>query len=55
MVKGIIALEPLTDKTYVRLLVPEIVIDVDRTSPKRKRKRSAPPRKPEPDDSIMYR
>jgi len=55
MVKGVIALEPLSDKTYIRLLVPEIVIEVDRASPKRKKKRASPARRPEPDDSIMYR
>jgi hypothetical protein len=55
MVKGVIALEPLTDKTYIRLLVPEIVIDVDRSTPRKKRKRSAPTRDPQPDDSFMYR
>ena len=55
MVKGVIALEPLSDKTFIRLLVPEIIIDVDRTTRKKKRRRGPPPRVSEPDDSIMYR
>lgn len=55
MVKGVIALEPLSDKTYIRLLVPEIVIDVERTSPKRKKKRARPLPEREDGDSIMYR
>ena len=52
MVKGVIALEPLTDKTYIRLLVPEIQIETTGT-PKRKRskKRKEPPRV---QDSYMY-
>lgn len=52
MVKGVIALEPLTDKTYIRLLVPEIEFDVDKKGSRRKkpRKESASP----DDDSIMY-
>lgn len=54
MVKGVIALEPLTDKTYIRLLVPEIVLDVE---PKgtRKHKRKHRPAEQTDDDSIMYR
>ena len=55
MVKGVIALEPLSDKTFIRLLVPELIIDVDRTTAKKKRKRSRPVVEGEPDDSIMYR
>lgn len=50
MVKGIIALEPLSDKTYIRLLNPEIAIDTPHKKTIRKQ--------PEPkvsDDSIMYR
>ena len=57
MVKGVIALEPLSDKTYIRLLVPEIVVDVDSRG-RKKRKRGRPmPLKPADDvgDSIMYR
>ncbi len=57
MVKGVIALEPLSDKTFIRLLVPEIVIDVDRKGKKKRGKgRGVPPAGVEsPDDSIMYR
>ncbi len=52
MVKGVVALEPLSDKTYIRLLVPEMVFE---TSPskgsKKSKKRKEPPRT---DDSYMY-
>jgi len=52
MVKGIISLEPLSDKTFIRLLVPEIVVETDpKARDKRRRKRERPP---EPDDSMMY-
>src|SRR5512137_232954 len=54
MVKGVIALEPLSDKTFIRLLVPEIIIEVDRTLAKKKRKRPEPAVEREPEDSIMY-
>jgi predicted transcriptional regulator len=53
MVKGVIALEPLTDKTYIRLLVPELVLEKD---PKeKKRKRRSPESPVSVTDSIMYR
>lgn len=52
MVKGIIAFEPLSDKTYIRLLVPEIVVESDSKGKKGSRKR--PRRPPEDKDSIMY-
>jgi DNA-binding Lrp family transcriptional regulator len=57
MVKGIIAFEPLSDKTFIRLLVPEIVIEVDSKGKKNRRKsRPVPPLPGEgSDDSIMYR
>ena len=57
MVKGVIALEPLSDKTFIRLLVPEIVIDVDRKSKKKRGKGGAvhPLSAEGSDDSIMYR
>ena len=57
MVKGVIALEPLSDKTFIRLLVPEIVIDVDsKGKKKRRRGRAVPPLPVEGSgDSIMYR
>lgn len=54
MVKGVVALEPLSDKTFIRLLVPELVFEVDKKAAgkgKRPRKRT----KPELDESIMYR
>lgn len=52
MVKGVITLEPLTDKTYIRLLVPEIVMETTGTSKsKRSKKRKEPPRD---DDTYMY-
>ncbi len=49
MVKGVIQLEPLSDKTYIRLLVPEIVFE----TPEKSRKKR-PPRDTSWDDSIMY-
>jgi predicted transcriptional regulator len=53
MVKGVIELEPLTDKTYIRLLAPEIMFDVDKKD--RRRKKKSPPRETPPqNDSIMY-
>jgi DNA-binding Lrp family transcriptional regulator len=54
MVKGVIELEPLTDKTYIRLLVPEIVFEVDKKDRGRK-KRPSLREAPSEDDSIMYR
>lgn len=52
MVKGVIAFEPLSDKTYIRLLVPEIVVEPE---PKAKGSRGRRPRRPPEDrDSIMY-
>jgi hypothetical protein len=50
VVKGIIVLEPLSDKTYIRLLNPEI--EVASGEPKKPRHRPPPPAD---DDSIMYR
>ena len=57
MVKGVIALEPLSDKTFIRLLVPEIVIEVDKNGKKKRGKgRAVPPLPIEgSDDSMMYR
>jgi len=51
VLKGIIVLEPLSDKTYIRLLAPEI--DVAVTGRKSKGKKHPPA--PQLDDSIMYR
>jgi len=52
MVKGIIAFEPLSDKTYIRLLVPEIVVEPGPKGRRAGRKRSGKP--PEDGASIMY-
>lgn len=54
MVKGIIALEPLSDKTYIRLLNPEMVVTVEKRK-KPKRKKAVPIPSRSEDDSIMYR
>jgi len=51
MVKGIIQFEPLSDKTFIRLLVPDIVAE---TGPHKKTVKKQPPAKVS-DDSIMYR
>jgi len=53
MVKGIVALEPLSDKSYIRLLVPEIEIEQSRE--RRQRRPRVAARADEDDDSIMYR
>ena len=54
VVKGIIVLEPLSDKTYVRLVNPETDMTVEgRKKPKPKRVQQEPA--PLDDDSIMYR
>lgn len=53
VVKGVVSLEPLSDKTYVRLLVPEI--DVSAVVPKKRDKKR--PRSPDirgDPDSPMY-
>jgi predicted transcriptional regulator len=52
MVKGVIALEPLTDKTYIRLLIPELVFEREKSKKPRTRKKREPPKKT--DDSLMY-
>jgi predicted transcriptional regulator len=51
MLKGIIAFEPLTDKTYIRLLVPDINLDPE---PSRKAAARAPPEEPD-DVANSYR
>jgi hypothetical protein len=53
MVKGIIVLEPLSDKTYIRILNPEAVMTVEGGRKSRKKVRPTPPQVD--DDSIMYR
>jgi len=50
MVKGVVQLEPLSDKTYIRLLIPEVAVETDR-----KRKSKPPPPKDNHwDDAMMY-
>jgi predicted ArsR family transcriptional regulator len=49
MVKGVVQLEPLSDKTYIRLLIPEIIFEV----PDKDRKKR-PPKDRSWDDAIMY-
>jgi len=50
MVKGVVQLEPLSDKTYIRLLAPEIEFE---RQGKRKKKPPAP-RDTSWEDAIMY-
>lgn len=54
MTKGIVVLEPLSDKTYIRLLNPEIELSVQRRK-KVGRRMSPKPGVPDDVDSIMYR
>jgi len=49
MVKGIVQLEPLSDKTFIRLLVPEITVE---SQGKDRKKR--PPKDTSWDDALMY-
>ncbi len=49
MVKGIVQLEPLSDKTYIRLLVSEIIFE----TPEKDRKKR-PPTDRTWEDTIMY-
>jgi DNA-binding transcriptional ArsR family regulator len=51
-VKGIIVLEPLSDKTYIRLLNPEMTLTVEKRKKPNPRKMRPVPSE---DDSIMYR
>jgi len=53
MVKGVIALEPLSDKTYIRLLTPEIVLETE--GKPHKKAVPKPGQKGRPMDDIMYR
>ena len=50
MVKGVVQLEPLSDKTYIRLLVPEVVFDTE----KKGKRKPPPPKDTSWDDAIMY-
>ena len=53
VVKGVIILEPLSDKTYIRLTNPEMDLTV---GPRKKTKKKERPTAPTLDeDSIMYR
>ena len=52
VLKGIIVLEPLEDKTYIRFVAENVEIDVTRKQGKRRENR---PEKRLDDDSIMYR
>jgi len=51
VVKGVIVLEPLEDKTYIRLIVPGIEVAV----PGRKKRKKTRPAPMLDDESIMYR
>ncbi len=53
MVRGIIAFEPLSDKTYIRLLVPDLVLESEVKA--RKKAARARTSRLEPLDDIMYR
>lgn len=53
MVKGVIAFEPLSDKTYIRLLVPDLVLEKD--GKERKKAAHGPVPKEPPSDDLMYR
>ena len=52
VLKGIIVLEPLEDKTYIRFIAENVDIEVTRKKGKRRANR---PEKRLDDDSIMYR
>lgn len=52
ILKGVIVLEPLSDKTYIRLLSPDVNVEVTGRKSKRRRSSSGPRIE---DDSIMYR
>ncbi len=53
MVKGVIQLEPLSDKTYIRLLVPEI--ELEKEVQGHKKAIPKPGQKGRNVDDIMYR
>jgi len=54
MLKGVLELEPLSDKTYIRLLSTNLDISVDRNHKKKRSKAPAPSVEARVDD-IMYR
>jgi len=53
MVKGVIELEPLTDKTYIRLLASDLIFEVEKTGHKKTIKARSKEKK-EKDFDIMY-
>ena len=53
MVKGVIALEPLSDKTYIRLLSTDLILEKEGTG--HKKAIPKPGQKGRPVDDIMYR
>lgn len=53
MVKGVVQLEPLSDKTYIRLLVPEVELEKEVQGHKKAIPRPGQRRKDQ--DDIMYR
>jgi hypothetical protein len=53
MVKGVIALEPLSDKTFIRLLTPDLVLEKDGKGHKKTVPKPGP--KGQSVDDIMYR
>lgn len=53
MVKGIIELEPLTDKTYIRLLTSDLIVEVEKRGHKKAIKARSKEKK-EKDFDIMY-
>jgi hypothetical protein len=53
MVKGVIALEPLSDKTFIRLLTPEVVLEKEGKG--HKKAVPMPGQKGRAVDDLMYR
>ncbi len=53
MVKGVVALEPLSDKTFIRLLTPEVVLEKERKG--HKKAVPMPGQKVRAVDDLMYR
>jgi hypothetical protein len=53
MVKGVIALEPLSDKTFIRLLMPDIVLEKDGKG--HKKAIPKPGQRGRPVNDMMYR
>ena len=54
MLKGVLELEPLSDKTHIRLLSLNLDVSVDRGR-KKKGKKAPKPSPAAPADDIMYR